>query len=74
MDPSRQDKSPVRRRQGESSAVSPTDNRNPITRAESSTRREDDGLSESFQSTDTVRRRPEGGYGMLLSLLLHFTS
>ncbi|KAF7545501.1 hypothetical protein G7046_g9550 [Stylonectria norvegica] len=59
---------PSRREQGDSSsAPSPSDTRSSLTRAESATRREDEGLSESFQSTDTVRRRPEGGYGSISS-------
>ncbi|KAJ4144390.1 hypothetical protein LMH87_003274 [Akanthomyces muscarius] len=47
-----------------SSATSPTSRRTTAT-AESSTARDGDGLSESFQSTDTVRRRPEGYYGTI---------
>lgn len=58
MAPSKRDK----RAQGDSSSASPVDNRSTLTRAESSIQRDDEGLSESFQSTDTVRRRPEG-YG-----------
>ncbi|CAM1510519.1 Fc.00g008540.m01.CDS01 [Cosmosporella sp. VM-42] len=65
MDPSRRESLPSGQRQGDSSSGSPADSRSPVTRAESATRRDDDGLSESFQSTDTVRRRPEGGYGSM---------
>lgn len=51
-------------RQGESSsATSPADTRSPLTRSESTTHREEQSLSESFQSTDTVRHRPETTYG-----------
>jgi Ca2+:H+ antiporter len=52
-----------------STVPSPTDTRAP-SRYESITRGDDGGLSESFQSTDTVRRRPEGTYG---TLTLHET-
>lgn len=66
MDPSDPEGSPSRRGRDHSSGVaSPTDNRNPG-RAQSTAGR-DEGLSESFQSTDTVRRRPEGGYGVFTS-------
>ncbi|TAQ91533.1 hypothetical protein B7494_g154 [Chlorociboria aeruginascens] len=41
-----------------STPTSPTDNRHPLSRFEAITS-QDDGLSESFQSTDTIRRRPE---------------
>ncbi|KAJ6789944.1 hypothetical protein PWT90_06109 [Aphanocladium album] len=47
-----------------SSATSPMSRRT-TPAAESSTARDGDGLSESFQSTDTVRRRPEGSYGTI---------
>ena len=50
----------------------PTDTRR-STRHDSYAAGRDDHLSESFQSfqsTDTVRRRPEGGYGTLLLCLL----
>ncbi|KAM3429396.1 hypothetical protein MY4824_008287 [Beauveria thailandica] len=47
-----------------SSATSPR-SRRATSVAESSTARDGDGLSESFQSTDTVRRRPEGSYGTI---------
>lgn len=53
-------------RSNQSSAVaSPTSDRNYVDRqAEATSSRADEGLSESFQSTDTVRRRPEGvSYG-----------
>jgi len=56
--------------------TSPTDARHPHTRYESITQ-QDDGLSESFQSTDTIRRRPESlpiSYGMRNPLyILHIT-
>ena len=45
-----------------STPTSPTDNRHPLARVESIDRqvaRPVEGLSESFQSTDTVRRRLE---------------
>ena len=45
-------------------ATTPTETRNPLGRSESSAGREGEGLSESFQSTDTVRRRTEMGYGL----------
>lgn len=41
-----------------STPTSPTDTRHPLARVESISQ-QNDGLSESFQSTDTVRRRPE---------------
>jgi len=49
-----------------SNPTSPTDTRHPVSRYESITQSHTDGLSSSFQSTDTVRRRSEtqqGGYG-----------
>lgn len=47
-----------------STPTSPTDTRHPLARVESISQ-QNDGLSESFQSTDTVRRRPEPmSYGM----------
>ncbi|KAJ4203765.1 hypothetical protein NW759_015080 [Fusarium solani] len=64
MDPSRRESSSAARPGDSSGATSPADTRNPPTRTESTTRAEDDGLSESFQSTDTMRRRPEG-YGSI---------
>ncbi|POR34394.1 Low affinity vacuolar monovalent cation/H(+) antiporter [Tolypocladium paradoxum] len=65
MDPSHQEGTPEGRRPSEASSVtSPTDGRHPYPRADPATRRDAEGLSESFQSTDTVRLRPEGaGYG-----------
>jgi len=41
--------------------ISPTDSRHPLARVESIDEQahQNEGLSESFQSTDTVRRRPE---------------
>ncbi|VUC36665.1 unnamed protein product [Clonostachys rosea] len=66
MDPSeRQGSSRLHQASGDS-AASPTDNRTPLARASSSAAAADDdnGLSESFQSTDTIRRRPEG-YGSI---------
>ncbi|KAH7320832.1 Sodium/calcium exchanger protein-domain-containing protein [Stachybotrys elegans] len=63
MDSSSRDASSAGKRPSDGSeAVTPTDTRNPSV----VTRREDEGLSESFQSTDTVRRRPEG-YGTIQS-------
>ena len=50
-----------------STPTSPTDNRHPLARFETieSVSQQGDGLSESFQSTDTIRRRPEPqSYGM----------
>ncbi|KAF4972868.1 hypothetical protein FZEAL_9500 [Fusarium zealandicum] len=65
MDSSRREPSSAGHQPGDSSgATSPADTRNPPPQAESTARREDDGLSESFQSTDTIRRRPEG-YGSI---------
>ncbi|CRK16525.1 hypothetical protein BN1708_011809 [Verticillium longisporum] len=67
MDPS--DRSGTPSNQGESSNASPTDTRRP-TRYESYGAGRDEGLSESFQSfqsTETVRRRPEAGYGSMQS-------
>ncbi|KAH7153397.1 Sodium/calcium exchanger protein-domain-containing protein [Dactylonectria macrodidyma] len=65
MGSSRPESSATARDQGDSSsATSPADTRNPL-RSEPSTHNNDDGLSESFQSTDTVRRRPEGNYGSI---------
>jgi Ca2+:H+ antiporter len=46
-----------------STPTSPTDTRHPLARVESATQ-QTDGLSESFQSTATVRRRLEPQYGM----------
>ncbi|KAF4988785.1 hypothetical protein FDECE_14924, partial [Fusarium decemcellulare] len=58
MDPSRRESSSAGRNPGDSSsAASPGDTRSPV-------RPHEEGLSESFQSTDTVRRRPEG-YGSI---------
>jgi hypothetical protein len=51
-----------------SSPASPSDTRHPLSRYESITQESEDSLATSFQSTDTVRRRPEelqSGYGML---------
>ncbi|KAK1596652.1 sodium/calcium exchanger protein [Colletotrichum navitas] len=51
-----------------STAASPTDTRHRPSRFDSYVAPREDGLSESFQSfqsTDTVRRRPEGGYGSI---------
>ncbi|KAJ4261645.1 hypothetical protein NW762_007081 [Fusarium torreyae] len=65
MDPSKPEGSSTGQNLGDSSgAVSPADTRHPLAQAESAVRREDDGMSESFQSTDTMRRRPEG-YGSI---------
>ena len=51
-----------------STPTSPTDIRHPLSRVESVSEQapaEREGLSESFQSTDTIRRRPEPqSYGM----------
>lgn len=51
-----------------SAPTSPTDIRHPLSRVESASDQrpqESEGLSESFQSTDTIRRRPEPqSYGM----------
>ncbi|KAK7419234.1 hypothetical protein QQZ08_010948 [Neonectria magnoliae] len=68
MDPPRRESSATGARHlgDSSSATSPADTRsNPLARPESTTHHEDDGLSESFQSTDTMRRRPEGNYGSI---------
>ncbi|EDN96716.1 hypothetical protein SS1G_01642 [Sclerotinia sclerotiorum 1980 UF-70] len=53
---------------GMSTPTSPTDTRHPLSRYESISQ-QNDGLAESFQSTDTMRRRPEntGGYGTMQS-------
>lgn len=54
---------------GMSTPTSPTDTLHPTARYESITHPQNDGLSSSFQSTDTVRRRPEAqkaGYGMFI--------
>jgi Ca2+:H+ antiporter len=52
---------------GMSTPTSPTDTRHPLATVESISR-QNDGLSESFQSTDTVRRRPEPmSYGMQIT-------
>ncbi|TQV94275.1 hypothetical protein V2A60_002686 [Cordyceps javanica] len=56
-----------------SSATSPM-SRRATAAAESSTARDGDGLSESFQSTDTVRRRPEGSYGTITNTPEHRSS
>lgn len=49
---------------GMSTPTSPTDTRHPLSKYESISQQHD-GLAESFQSTDTIRRRPDntGGYG-----------
>ncbi|KAK5997755.1 Putative cation exchanger [Cladobotryum mycophilum] len=64
MEPSkREDAPPPGQRSGASSGMtSPTDTRKPpaLPKIPSAAVRDDNGLSESFQSTDTVRRRPEG--------------
>ncbi|KAL6411373.1 Ca2+:H+ antiporter [Ilyonectria robusta] len=66
MDSSRRESSATARNTSDpSSATSPTDTMNPVNRPESAAQTDDDGLSESFQSTDTVRRRPEGNYGSI---------
>ncbi len=44
-----------------STSASPTDTRHPLSRFESIVPEPADDVSTSFQSTDTVRRRPEGG-------------
>lgn len=52
-----------------STPESPTHSRHPLSRYESIAHHGDDELATSFQSTDTVRRRPEGqtaGYGECL--------
>ncbi|TGO16805.1 hypothetical protein BTUL_0024g00770 [Botrytis tulipae] len=51
---------------GMSTPTSPTDTRHPLSRSIS---QQNDGLAESFQSTDTIRRRPDnaGGYGTIQS-------
>ncbi|KEY70328.1 hypothetical protein S7711_06803 [Stachybotrys chartarum IBT 7711] len=68
MDPAPRDGPSSGRRQGErSEASTPTESRNPSIAPPSTARHDDEGLSESFQSTDTVRRRPEGGYGSIPS-------
>lgn len=57
-----------------STPTSPTDSRHPLARFESNTTQDDEeglGLSQSYQSTDTIRRRPEqtsSSYGKSLSL------
>ncbi|KYK56153.1 calcium permease [Drechmeria coniospora] len=56
--------------QSSSDMTSPTTTRTPTTAIEPPAGLEADGLSESFQSTDTVRRRPDGvgvGYGSIHS-------
>ncbi|KAH6670729.1 calcium permease [Halenospora varia] len=48
-----------------STPTSPTDTRHPLAMVESASQ-QSEGLSQSFQSTDTVRRRPEGtSYGTI---------
>ncbi|KAI6355370.1 hypothetical protein MCOR25_008212 [Pyricularia grisea] len=59
-----------RRNSDLSDAPSPTDTRAPSRRENAPSiniSTQDYGLSESFQSTDTVRRRPEAGYGSMIS-------
>lgn len=68
MDPSRRESAATPQQQQQhdtSSLVSPTDLRQPLGRFQS---RDDEGLSESFHSTDTVRRRPEPNYGACILL------
>ncbi|KAI1018687.1 hypothetical protein LB503_005724 [Fusarium chuoi] len=65
MDPSRRESSSTGHQLGDSSGnASPSDTRHPLAQAESAVLREAESLSESFQSTDTVRRRPDG-YGSI---------
>jgi Ca2+:H+ antiporter len=67
MDQSRAGSSAGQRHDDNFEEPSPTETRVPSTRSESRNDREEaPGLSESFQSTDTVRRRPEG-YGSIQS-------
>ncbi|KAI9170893.1 Low affinity vacuolar monovalent cation/H(+) antiporter [Paramyrothecium foliicola] len=65
MDSQRSGPSPAQHHGDHSDEPSPTETRIPLSRSESRAGRDDAGLSESFQSTDTVRRRPEGGYGSI---------
>ncbi|WYZ37140.1 hypothetical protein EsH8_II_000646 [Colletotrichum jinshuiense] len=68
MDPSTGPGTPSQESRDSSSAASPTDTRHRSSRFDSYVADRDEGLSESFQSfqsTDTVRRRPEGGYGSI---------
>ncbi len=57
-----------------STPTSPTDSRHPLSKVASMAEQLDsqnEGSSESFQSTDTMRRRPEPqSYGMAHSVLL----
>ncbi|KAF9874518.1 calcium permease family membrane transporter [Colletotrichum karsti] len=65
MDPSTGPDTPAHSSRDTSTTASPTDTRHQPSRFESYQVSRDDGLSESFQSfqsTDTVRRRPEAGY------------
>ncbi|KAM0269682.1 hypothetical protein ACHAPA_003888 [Fusarium lateritium] len=65
MDPSRRESSSTGPHLGDSSgATSPADTRHPLTQAESAVQQEDTSLTESYQSTDTVRRVPDG-YGSI---------
>ncbi|KAH7413138.1 calcium permease [Cadophora sp. MPI-SDFR-AT-0126] len=61
-----------------STPTSPTDIRHPLSRVESASEQanqEREGLSESFQSTDTIRRRPEPqSYGSILQPTTSHTS
>ncbi|KAH9218577.1 calcium permease [Leptodontidium sp. 2 PMI_412] len=61
-----------------SAPTSPTDIRHPLSRVESASDQrpqESEGLSESFQSTDTIRRRPEPqSYGTILQPTTSHTS
>ncbi|KAI8286898.1 Low affinity vacuolar monovalent cation/H(+) antiporter [Colletotrichum sp. SAR11_57] len=68
MDPSPGPDTSADQSRDNSTAASPTDTRHQPSRFESCSGSRDDGLSESFQSfqsTDTVRRRPEAGYGSI---------
>ncbi|TDZ17616.1 Low affinity vacuolar monovalent cation/H(+) antiporter [Colletotrichum orbiculare MAFF 240422] len=68
MDPSPGPDTPSHQSRDTSATASPTDTRHQPSRFESYSVTRDEGLSESFQSfqsTDTVRRRPEAGYGSI---------
>ena len=66
MDSSYQNASSSQHSSDASGLPSPTDPR-ALTRYESLTGRDDAGLSESLQSSDTIRRRSEATYGMCYS-------
>jgi len=75
QDSSSSPKNPPQNAPTMSTPTSPTDTRHPLARFESSSSQDDAfGLSESYQSTDTVRRKPEQmSYGRQTTFELPFS-